>query len=151
MNDLRINQGRIGELVTTLTRLIQSTGKDYRVTIKEWHEKRSLTANAQYHVWLPTIAKFYGEDVEHVRRMLKHDIAWPILERGGCDYSIKMRYMLGKSGYYQLTRDQQIAMIDMFGVTRFMNTKQHNALRDETQAYWGKQGLYLEYKEKGGK
>ena len=106
---------------------------------------RSISANSQYYVWLPTIAKFYGEDVEYIRKWMKHDIAWPIVERGGCDYAKRVRYVLDKSGYYRLSQTQKINMVDLFSMTSVMNSKQHTSLRDELQAYWGKQGLQLDY------
>ena len=106
---------------------------------------RSISANSQYYVWLPTIAKFYGEDVEYIRKWMKHDIAWPIVERGGCDYAKRVRYVLDKSGYYRLSQTQKINMVDLFSMTSVMNSKQHTSLRDELQDYWGKQGLQLNY------
>lgn len=144
IKNFKLTFANLGSLVTQLTRLLQS-GKAYSITCKEFSAKRSLTANAQVHVWYPIIAKHYGEDTETIRKWMKHDFAWPILERGQCDYSIKMRWMLEKASYNQLTRKQKINMVDMFGVTRFMTTKQHNALRDEIQIYWAKNGLELRY------
>jgi len=107
--------------------------------------KRSLPANAQYYQWLPSVASHYGEDVEFVRKWMKHDIAWPIVEREGCDYAKKVRYMLDKSGYYQLSNKQKIDMVDLFAMTSVMDSAQHTQLRDELQIYWAKQGLQLNY------
>ena len=107
--------------------------------------KRSLSANAQYYQWLPTVAKFYGENVEFIRKWMKHDIAWPIVEREGCDYAKKVRYMLDGRNYHQLTHKQKVNMIDLFAMTSVMDSKQHAQLRDELQIYWAKQGLQLNY------
>lgn len=57
MKEFKITLGNIGFLVTELTRLIQSTGKTYRVTIKEWKESRSLSQNNLYWKWLAEINK----------------------------------------------------------------------------------------------
>jgi len=147
MDDLKLNSQSLSSVVSALAKVVLS-GESYRLSVKKWREKRSLSASAQYYVWIPVIAKFYGEDVEYIRKWMKWQIAYPILDRGSCDYSIKMRYMLDKAGYYQLDISQQINMIDMFGVTRFMNSKQHTDLRDELQIYWSKQGLNLRYLKK---
>lgn len=144
MKDFKLTLKTLGYLVTQLTTILQD-GKTYVITCKEYSKKRTITANAQCFVWYPQIAKFYGEDAEFIRKMMKHDIAWPILERGQCEYSIKMRWMLDKGGYNTLPMDKKINMVDMFGVTRFMTTKQHNAFRDEIQIYWAKNGLKLNY------
>lgn len=145
MKELKITLGNIGFLVTELTSLIQSTGKAYRVTIKEWKEARSITANAQYYKWLPSVASFYGEDVEFIRAWMKHDIAWPIVERGNCEYSKKVRYMPDKAGYHALPHAKKVSMLDLFQVTSIMDSAQHTKLRDELQIYWAKQGLELRY------
>ena len=117
-----------------------------KITISDDVKKRSLPANAQYYLWLPQIAKEHGTDYEYIRKWMKHDLAWPILERGACDYSIKMRWMLIKAGYEHLDYKQKINMVDMFGVTRFMKSKQHTELRDELQIFWAKNGIQLNYK-----
>ena len=76
---------------------------------------------------------------------MKHDIAWPIIERSGCDYSKKVRYMLNSSGYHNLNQRQKIDMLDLFAMTSVMDSVQHTELRDELQIYWAKQGLQLNY------
>lgn len=116
-----------------------------KITVTDDVKKRSITASAQYYVWIPQIAKQHGETAEHIRKWMKHDIAWPILERGACEYSIKMRWMLTKAGYEHLDYQQKINMVDMFGVTRFMKSKQHTELRDELQIFWAKNGIQLRY------
>ena len=147
MNDLKLNAQSLAFVTSSLSKLSDS-GDTYRISVKKWREKRSLSASAQYYVWLPVIAKFYGEDVEYIRKWMKWQLAYPILTRGGCDYAIKMQYMLDKAGYHQLNQKQQINMIDMFGITRFMNSKQHTELRDELQIFWAKHDLQLNYLSK---
>lgn len=148
MKEFKLTLGGLGGFISELTRILQSSNKPQRVIIKEWREQRSITANAQYHKWLPSIAKHYGEDVEFIRKWMKHTIAWPILERGGCEYSIKVGWLLEKSNYSMLDLNQQINLIDMFKITSVMDSKQHTDLRDELQIYWSKQGLNLEYLNK---
>lgn len=145
MKNYKLNLASFLELIPTITKLLQSTGKTYRLTLVEWKEKRSLTANAQANVWYPIIAEFYGEDTEFIRKWMKHSIGWPILERGGCEYSVNMRWMLEGKNYSQRSVDDQIKMVEMFKVTSIMNSAQHTMLRDEIQIFWAKQGLELRY------
>ncbi len=133
-------------MISNLTKILQSTNGPLRIVVKEWREKRSLTASAQYYVWLPIISKFYGEDVDYIRKWMKHDIAWPIIERDNCDYSRQVRFMISNSGYDSLSRERKFKMLDMFDMTSMMNSKQHTDLRDELQIFWAKQGLELRYK-----
>jgi len=145
MQELKLTMANLGEVFSQLAKIAQSKNVPFRVSVKEWRESRSISANAQYYKWLPTVASHYGEDVEFVRKWMKHDIAWPIVERGGCDYAKKVGYMLDKSGYYQLSNKQKIDMVDLFAMTSVMDSAQHTQLRDELQTYWAKQGLQLNY------
>jgi hypothetical protein len=145
MNELKLTLSNLGDVFNQLTKIAQSKNVPFRLSVKEWRESRSITANAQYYKWLPSVASFYGEDVEFIRKWMKHSIAWPIVERGGCSYAKKVRYMLDKSGYHGLKQAQKIEMVDLFQMTSVMDSAQHTHLRDELQIYWSKQGLQLEY------
>lgn len=151
MREFKLTLSSLGELISQLTRALADSDKPLKVTISEWREKRSLPANAQYYKWLPSIAEFYGEDVDFVRKWMKHSIAWPILERGNSEYSNRLRWLLNQGGYDNLPVEKQINMIDMFQITKLMNSKEHTMLRDELQIYWAKQGLQLNYLNGGNR
>jgi hypothetical protein len=58
MNDLKLTVSSLGYTITQLSNLIMSNqGKTYRVSIKEWREKRSLSQNSMYWAWLSEIQK----------------------------------------------------------------------------------------------
>lgn len=75
MKEFKLSMGSLGWVITELTRLLQSTGKTYRLSIVEWREKRSLSQNALMWVWLSEINKqkplktgsenIKGEDLWH--------------------------------------------------------------------------------------
>ena len=148
MIERKLTLSGLGQFISELTKILQASNKPLKITVKEWRESRSLTANAQYYKWLPTVAKFYGEDVEFIRKWMKHSIAWPILERSECAYSKNMRWLLEGKQYSARPFEQQIIMIDVFDVTSKMDSKQHTELRDELQIFWAKRGLNLEYLNK---
>lgn len=146
MKEIKLTTSNLGDVFNQLTKIAQSKNVPFRLSVKEWRESRSITANGQYYKWLPTVAEFYkDESLEFIRKWMKHDIAWPIIERGDCEYSRRVRYVIEKSGYHQLEFDQKINMIDLFAMTSVMDSAQHTHLRDELQIYWAKQGLQLEY------
>jgi len=144
MDDLKLNSQSLSSVISALAKIVLS-GDSYRLSVKKWRKKRSLSASAQYYVWISVAAKEYGVETEYMRKWMKHELAWPILLRGQCDYSVKMLYMLNQSGYNMLSFRRKINMVDMFGITRFMDSKQHNELRDDMQRYWAERGIQLRY------
>lgn len=57
VKDFKLTLGTLGWLVTELTKLLQSTGKTYRISVVEWREKRSLSQNSLYWRWMDEINK----------------------------------------------------------------------------------------------
>jgi len=56
MPDLKLNLPSLGFVIGELTKLIASN-KSYRLSVKEWREKRSLSQNSTYWMWLAEIDK----------------------------------------------------------------------------------------------
>ena len=57
MQEFKLNLNNLGAVISQLTTLLQSTNKDYRLTVKQWKESRSLSQNALYWKWLTDIDK----------------------------------------------------------------------------------------------
>lgn len=110
----------------------------------KFFDKRSLDANAQVHVWIPVIAKWMGESVDYVRKLIKMQQGLPIL-LADPEYGNKTRFVLDKCGYETMNIEQQLGMVDFLPVTRLFSTKQHNSYRDSIQVHYASQGLILEY------
>lgn len=146
MKDYRLSGGNIGQFITELMKLVLGTKKTYRVNVVEWREKRSLTANAQCHVWFPIIAEFIGSDAKTVKARSKIDFGLPILLNSSCDYQPVLQYIIEKTNFYSLSYEQQEKLIQGVAITSKMSTPQCNVFRDNLQAYWQSHGLNLEYK-----
>lgn len=58
MKDLKLNKKSLGGVVRTLTELVMSSDKIYRLQIKIWKDKRSLNQNALMHMWFGDISEF---------------------------------------------------------------------------------------------
>lgn len=147
MKDFRLTLATLGDFTTKIHELITS-GKAYRVNIVEWRKKRSLSANAQIHIWFPIIAEHIGSDAKTVKARSKIDFGLPILLNSSCEYQPVLQYIIEKTNFYNLTYEQQEKMIQGVAITSKMDTRQCNLFRDNLQAYWQGHGLNLEYKEK---
>lgn len=55
--EFKLNFNSLGFVISKLTELIRDPTKEYRVTIKQWREKRSLSQNSLYWKWLDEINK----------------------------------------------------------------------------------------------
>ena len=58
MHEFKLTLSSLGWLITELTKLLQSTNKTYRVSVKEWRESRSLNQNALFHKWVGELSKY---------------------------------------------------------------------------------------------
>lgn len=56
--DLKLNANTKSFVYGKLSDLIDSSGKSYRVTVKEWREKRSLSQNALMHQWFSKLSDY---------------------------------------------------------------------------------------------
>lgn len=127
--------------------LANNPNKAFRVDVKAWSEKRSISANDQTHVWYPIIAKHIGSDAKTVKARCKIDFGVPILLGANDEYSKVLSYIFEKTKFWQMSYEQQEKMIQGIAVTSKMSTPQCNEYRDNMQAYWAQNGLILEYKK----
>lgn len=58
MKDFKLTLSSLGCLVTELTKLLKNSNKSYRVNVVEWREKRSLSQNALFHVWVGELSNY---------------------------------------------------------------------------------------------
>lgn len=87
MKEFKLNLGSLGYLITELTKLLQDSGKTYRVNIKEYKASRSLNQNAFQHAIYHDVAKYLmangrGEcNWRWVKLMLKNKfLGWEVTE-----------------------------------------------------------------------
>lgn len=135
--------GNTQAVIDLMTEAQKVTG-DLKVTIQPWSDKRTLSANAQIHVWYSQIAKKDGEDVNTVANFCKLTFGLPILMSDPTT-SKKIGFMLDKIGFYQFTHEQQCNVMTLLAVTSIMSSKQHSEYRDNLLSYYNKQGYRLDY------
>jgi len=57
VKEFKLTLSTLGWCISELTKVLQSSNKVYRLTIKEWRETRSLSQNSMYWAWLGEINK----------------------------------------------------------------------------------------------
>lgn len=78
MKEFKLTLSSLGLLVSQLTSLLRDSDKEYRITVKEWRESRSLSQNALIHVCFTDISEYLIKkgrkdcSVGWVKEMLKY-------------------------------------------------------------------------------
>ncbi len=109
-------------------------------------DRRSLSANAQVHVWAKQVAEQQGEDVKTVYARMKRDHGLPII-LADIEHGKLVDWMLKQFKFYQRTDEQQLKIIDGIEVTRHFSTRQHNEFRNSVQSFYNQHGFNLQYME----
>ncbi len=145
MKDFKLNSGTLAALAAEVGRLVM-TGKSYRVSVVEWENRRSVTANAAYQCWYPSISNHLGMTMPEATRYIKLTFGLPILFSNK-DFGGVVHAGLDSKGFFQVSYERQLTYMDKMPVTRLFTTKMHNKLRDDLQCFFAQQGLDLEYKQ----
>ena len=135
----------LGRLIRELLSL--DPKKHYYVNITEKAKKRSLSANAQQHVWYNKISEFTGTDLKTVVSECKIDFGVPIVLRDP-EIGRTLGYALERAGFFSMQREKQVKFMSVIQITSLMNTVQHNQYRENLIYYWNQNGLDLGYLEK---
>ncbi len=142
LKDFKLNANSVGLLIQKLWKLDLNQG--WRINIIPWSKKRTLSANSQQHVWYKQISDFMNCDVREAGNGCKLDFGLPIL-LSDTGMGAKVDFVLKKIGFYSMTREQQINVMDLIQVTSLFSTKQHNQYRDQMQMFYYQKGLNLDY------
>ena len=121
-------------------------GKRFFVNITVKEKKRNLPANAVYHTWFNPISDFMALTLPETTRYIKLEFGLPIL-LANKEFGMVIGKGLSEVGFFQMDYETKLLKMDKLPVTRLFDTKMHNKLRDDIQAYFAMQGLNLEYKK----
>jgi len=90
MNDFKLSSSNLGDLVTLLTPLLNEE-KEWRVSIKQWRELRTLSQNGLFHRWCGELSAYLigkrrkDATPEFSKILLKHTfLGYETLERVNC-------------------------------------------------------------------
>jgi len=129
------------------TILSQNPSSAVYVNITAKPKKRSLSANAQQHVFYKQISEFDGTDIKSVEAECKIDFGLPII-LADPEVGRTIGYALERAGFFSMPRESQVKLIQVIQITSLMSTKQHNQYRDNIIFYWTNNGLPLDYLNK---
>ena len=121
-----------------------SQGLYANITTKK--KKRSLSANAQQHVWYKQISEFTCTDIKTCECECKIDFGLPII-LSDPEIGVVVGHALQTAKFFTMTREQQIKFIQILQITSLMNTKQHNQYRENVMYFWNTAGLNIGYEE----
>ena len=132
-------------VIQLMQELFKHSGQ-LKVTIEPWSDKRTISANAQMHVWYAQVAKQDGENVLTVENQCKRLFGLPIL-LNSAEYSKKVGWTLSKLDFFNWPYEQQCGYMELLPVTRLFTTKQHSEYREAMLSHFNKEGYGLDYKD----
>jgi hypothetical protein len=119
----------------------------FYVNITPKPKNRSLSANAQLHVFYKQISKFTDTDLKTVGGECKIDFGLPII-LADKEIGPVIGHALQSARFFTMTREQQVVFIGVIQISSLMNTQQHNWYRDTIIFYLKNNGLPLQYLDK---
>ena len=120
--------------------LSDDPSQTYFVNITKTKKKRSLSANAQQHVWYKQISEFTSTDIKTCECECKIDFGLPIV-LSDPELGRVLGWSLENNRFFSMTRERQITFIKIIQITSLMTTKQHNQYRENIMFYWNQRGL----------
>ena len=89
----------------------------FRLSVVKWTNKRSLSSNAQMHLWYGQIAKAQGDkSALDVKNFCKDAIGLPILLNSP-EHGDKIEFLLHKLDYYKHSYESKMKLIQCLSVT----------------------------------
>ncbi len=126
--------------------LSENPSQPLYVNITKKEKKRSLSANAQQHVWYKQISEFTCTDIKTCECECKIDFGLPIV-LSDPEIGVVIGYALQEAKFFTMTRERQIKFIQIIQITSLMNTKQHNQYRENIMYFWNQSGLKIGYEK----
>lgn len=113
-----------------LSGLISQTDRARIVKVKiEENAKRTLPANALFHVWSQQLSGFTGNDVKAQKAALKMDFGYPIL-RANEELWPKLKQLFAGVNWWKLSYEQKVEMSELIPCTSVMSPKELKLMMD---------------------
>ena len=147
---LKLTLTKLADVTKELQELVAGNpDKAFSVKVGKWDAKRSLSANAQIHLWFGQIAK-QREDItpRQVKLLCKQMFGISIL-LGSKDDHLRERteYLLDKLDYYNSTYEFQLELVDIVCHTSDFKTAEIKVFMDLMIEYWNDNGCSIGYQD----
>jgi len=122
--------------------------KPVRIKFTEWGKTRTLSMNAQQHLFYAQISKWCGDrSALDVKNDCKDKFGIPIL-LNNADYGHKLEFLLDRLNYYKYQQEGKMKLIQCLAITSEFNTTESKEYCDNMIYYFNDIGCPIKYKEK---
>ena len=119
----------------------------YRVSLTEDVKKRSLSANAQQHLWYGQISKQQGDKSPlDVKNFCKDAFGLPLVLNSE-KHADKMEFLLDKLDYYKHSYESRMKLIQCLEVTSLLSKKESKEYMDQMIFYYNDIGVNIKFKD----
>ena len=148
LKDFTLTAVSLAEFKTKVSNLfVDVPGAKYRITLTKWTNKRSISANAQQHLWYGQIAKGKGDCTAiNIKNFCKDAIALPLVLNSPI-HGDKMSFLLDKLDYYKHSYDSRMKLIQCLEVTSLLSTAESKIYMDNLIFYWNDLGYPIKFKD----
>lgn len=127
--------------------LSENPSQPLYVNIAKKKKKRSLSANAQQHVFYTCISKHYGDRTPlEVKNTCKDMFGLPILLNSE-EHSVKIEFLLQRIEYYKYSYENKMKLIQCLSVTSEFTTKESKDYMDNMIFYYNDIGVMINYQD----
>ena len=119
----------------------------YRVNLTEDVKKRSLSANAQQHLWYGQISKQQGDKSPlDVKNFCKDAFGLPLVLNSE-NHADKMEFLLDKLDYYKHSYESRMKLIQCLEVTSLLTTAESKIYMEQMCFYFNDIGVNIKFKD----
>ena len=119
----------------------------FKLSVVKWTNKRSLSSNAQQHLWYGQIAKSQGDKTAlDVKNFCKDSIGLPILLNSPI-HGDKIEFLLHKLDYYRHSYESKMKLIQCLSVTSEFSVSESKDYCDHMITYFNDVGVPIKYKD----
>ena len=145
---LKLTLTKLADVTRELQELVAGNpDKAFSIKVSDWSAKRSLSANAQQHVWYGQIAKQRGDiSSRTVKMMCKAMFGIPVMLES-VKHNEKVEYLINKLEYYNTTYEFQLELADIICHTSDFDTSESKTYMDLMIEYWNEAGCSIGYQD----
>lgn len=120
----------------------------FDLVITERGKKRSLTANAQIHLWFGQIAKYRDDQTMlDVKNFCKDAFGLPLI-LNSVKHGDKMEFLLAKLDYFNHSHESKMKLIQCLEVTSLLTIPESKILMEQMIYYFNDNGIPIKFKDK---